>query len=139
MILAFTYHFQHNQQKIELQDLIKYHQIWKRLGWWQAALLQSIFQETRVKIKKEELTINIWDIKAGGINRKQEGQELTHQHICFNQLIYYVRNMNLFQLEPKIIYQYARQNINLLKFSGKFAKDILEICPKINIQENSIC
>jgi len=26
-----------------------------------------------VKIKKEDVPINIWDIKAGGINRKEEG------------------------------------------------------------------
>lgn len=59
--------------KRELQELISHHCIWKRIGWWKAALLESIFEETRVKLKKEEVPITIWDIKAGGVSRKGEG------------------------------------------------------------------
>ncbi len=59
---------------MELQELISDHKIWKRIGWWQAALLESIFEETRVKVRREELPITIWDIKAGGVSRKEEGE-----------------------------------------------------------------
>ena len=92
--------------------------------------MESIYEETKIKVKKEEYPISIWDIKAGGITRKEEGEEETHQHICFNQLLYYVSNMNLFHLDPDKIVQYAKLNIQLLKFTGKLAKDILDLCPK---------
>jgi len=39
MILSLTYHFRNGDNKIELQELIKQHNIWKRIGWWQTALL----------------------------------------------------------------------------------------------------
>ncbi len=38
--------------------------------------------------------------------------------------------MNLFHLDPDKIIQYAKLNIQLLKFTGKLAKDILDLCPK---------
>jgi hypothetical protein len=71
MVLSLTYYFIEDERKIELQELISEHSIWKRIGWWQAALLESIFEETRVKLKKEEIPITIWDIKAGGVSRKE--------------------------------------------------------------------
>lgn len=129
MVLSLTYFFTEEGRKIELQELISRHPIWKRLGWWQSALLESIFEETRVKVKKEEAPITIWDIKAGGVSRREEGEELTHQHICFNQLLYYVSNMALFHLPPPQIIQYAKQNIASLKLTGNFARDILALCP----------
>lgn len=130
MVLSLTYYFTEGERKVELQEAISAHPIWRRIGWWQAALLESIFEETRVKLKKEEIPITIWDIKAGGVSRREEGEELTHQHICFNQLLYYVRNMVLFHLPPQQILLYARQSIALLKFTGKFAKDIMDLCPQ---------
>jgi hypothetical protein len=81
-----------------------------------------------VKLKKEEVPITIWDIKAGGVSRKGEGEELTHQHICFNQVLYYVRNMTLFHIPHAQIIQFAKQNIAVLKFTEKFAKDIIDLC-----------
>jgi len=33
-----TYHFKDGDRKIELQELITDHPIWKNLGWWQSAL-----------------------------------------------------------------------------------------------------
>jgi hypothetical protein len=83
-------------------------------------------------VKKEEAPITIWDIKAGGVSRREEGEELTHQHICFNQLLYYVSNMSLFHLPSHQIIHYARQNIAFLKLTGNFARDILALCPQVN-------
>ena len=39
MVLSLTYFFVEEGRKIELQELISPHSIWKRLGWWQSALL----------------------------------------------------------------------------------------------------
>lgn len=128
MVLSLTYYFVEGEHRRELQELIRGHCIWRRIGWWKAALLESIFEETRVKLKKEEAPITIWDIKAGGVSRKGEGEELTHQHICFNQVLYYVRNMTLFHIPQPQILLFARQNIAMLKFTEKFAKDIIDLC-----------
>lgn len=43
MVLSLTYFFMEGDRKIELQEIISEHAIWKRFGWWQAALLESIF------------------------------------------------------------------------------------------------
>ena len=66
----------------------------------------------------------------GGVNRKEEVEGETYQCICFNQLLFFVRNMSLFQLSAEQVVDYARLNIGVLKFSSRFAKDILDLCPK---------
>jgi hypothetical protein len=38
--------------------------------------------------------------------------------------------MSLFNLNPEIIVQYAKLNISVLKFTGKLARDILDLCPQ---------
>ena len=81
-------------------------------------------------MKKEDPTINIWDIKAGGTTRKEEGEEATNQHICFNQLLYFVSNMALFQIRPETIWNYAKKNNLLFKLPEKLARSILNMCPQ---------
>jgi hypothetical protein len=130
MVLSLTYYFFEEERKIELQELIKHHPIWARVEWWQAALLETIYEETRIKSNFKESPIKIWDIKAGGLSRKEEGEEETHQCICFNQLLFFVRNMSLFHLTAEQILEYAKLNIHVLKFTGRFSKDILDLCPK---------
>jgi hypothetical protein len=39
MVLSLTYHFNEVDRKRELQELISDHCIWRRIGWWKAALL----------------------------------------------------------------------------------------------------
>lgn len=129
MVLSLTYHFKEDKGKVELQELIRDHEIWKRVDWWQAALLEKIYEETRVKGKFKEVPVRIWDIKAGGISRKEEGEEETYQYICFNQMLFFVKNMSFFPLDYDQIIQYARVNISLLRFTGKLAKDIMDLCP----------
>ena len=130
MVLSLTYYFLEAGRKVELQELIAAHPIWAKLEWWQAALLETIYEETRVRSKLKESPIRIWDIKAGGSSRREEGEEETYQHICFNQLLFFVRNMGVFEVSPEQVVEYARTNIGLLKLTGKFSKDILELCPK---------
>ena len=38
MVLSLTYHFNQDDCKVELQELIANHPIWKKAEWWQAAL-----------------------------------------------------------------------------------------------------
>lgn len=44
MVLSLTYYFRVEETKVELQELIKGHTIWRHLGWWQAALIESIYE-----------------------------------------------------------------------------------------------
>lgn len=130
MVLSLTYHFKEETGKVELQQLIRDHHIWNNNDWWQAALIETIYEEVRIKASFKEVPVRIWDIKAGGICRKEEGEEVTYQYICFNQLLFFVSNMSLFNLSPDQIVQYAKLNIHLLKFTGKLVKDILDLCPQ---------
>ncbi len=75
MVLSMTYHFNEERGKVELHELIRNHQIWSHTDWWQAALLETIYEEIRVKSGVKEVPVRIWDIKAGGICRKEEGEE----------------------------------------------------------------
>lgn len=75
MVLSLTYFFIDNGKKVELQELISDHKIWMKIQWWQSALLETIFQETRLRSKGKENPIRIWDIKAGGTHKKEEGEE----------------------------------------------------------------
>lgn len=51
-----------------------------------------------MRSKLRESPIRIWDIKAGGSSRREEGEEETYQHICFNRLLFFVRNMGVFEV-----------------------------------------
>ena len=101
MVLSLTYHFIDGDNKVELQELIRDHVIWTKIDWWQAALLETIYEETKGKAKAKEKIFTQWDIKAGGVIRKEEGEEETYQHICFNQMLFFVSNMGLFNVSPE--------------------------------------
>ena len=51
MVLSLTYFFVQNGNKVELQELISTHKIWTKIEWWQAALLETIYEETRLRSK----------------------------------------------------------------------------------------
>lgn len=74
MVLSMTYHFKEENGKVELYELIKDHHIWTHIDWWQAALIETIYEEIRVKSNFKEVPVRIWDIKAGGICRKEENE-----------------------------------------------------------------
>ena len=73
MVLSLTYYFIMNEAKLELQELIKAHPMWGKAGWWEAALLESIYEESRIKLSNRHGSISIWDIKAGGVSRREQG------------------------------------------------------------------
>jgi hypothetical protein len=55
---------------------------------------------------------------------------VTNQHICFNQLLYFVSNMNLFKIKSESIWNYAKKNNQLFKLPEKLARSILNMCPE---------
>lgn len=130
MVLSLTYYFRDDTRKIDLQELISEHSIWSKVGWWDSALLESIYEETKVKIKKAEVTLSIWDIKGAGIKKIETGEEMTFQNISFSQLTYYLHNMLLFKLNPGIVEEFAKKYIRLLGCNDKMADTLLGMCCK---------
>ena len=119
MILSLTYHIKKEDQKIDLIVYIQDHRIWKDKDWWECAILESVFEETKVKKKIENQSpVSIWDIKGSGLKNSDSECEISFQHVVFNQLLYYITNMNLFFVDQQIIVDIIRKYIKYFNLNA---------------------
>ncbi len=132
MVLSFTYHFFNEQgEKIDLQAYVKEHKIWRNIKWWESSLLESIYEEHKVKKRKSETnpTFSLWDIKSSSMKKFDHHEESnTIANICFNQLAYYVHNMQLFDLNNNDINFLAQKYTKIFSLSPRMVNDLHNMC-----------
>lgn len=65
MILSLTYFVKKGDEKIDLHYYIKDHHIWKDKDWWECALLESVYEHTKIKKKLDSHNqVTLWHIKG---------------------------------------------------------------------------